>query len=812
MKQDHLGKADIHPDSFSWIKETEFAEWLQSGEEPFWINGKPGSGKSTLMKYLAESKKTHQLLNSGVRKWKIVHFFFDYRAAGSLANNFLGMIKNFLRQLCIQNPQVENHLKKYQDVLQSNDQQRYIDTICTIVQVLDLKICAFIDGLDEYDGDLWELCMQLEMLRDRSGFKMCLASRPDKAFEESYAAYPSLTMQRYNLSSIRSIIERKVARFGVEHPMIHGLFSPSLQSAIVEKASGVILWAQLVIDEMIKTCTRNTTSRDLMTLLDLLPPELEPLYQRLLEKINHRYQQDAAILLYLLLEDKMFCPAKEIYQAWNFLEVYVLHSKGVEDLFEFNAYEIQTKGLLGNMIDIVQVQDMYYPESTKEVHIRLLHRSLSTYLFRTGWVSARLPQHLQQTYPNQIWKRIGLDAIAKAAKDDAFDTVEFHKTINGYLDANAAFPHNASIKELDQVTRSVTNNRIIVPNVKWLRSAQWQARSGFLLNQIRHSLMTDDSLQPDRGSPIGSMSLLASFPQLAMVHLMLCGRCILAPETWWQWRRVLRLEEAGALDLVLKLMHCCHNNLVGELDKRCAKLKTSEVEDLLDLFLNQLDLSRYASQQDPKTIINILARHGCVFNTRHLCALQIAYPHVRPDLLVETWTNWEALRPSANWSCSHDRDCPYGKTQTGVMRHWLLSWYLEDDGRCLDLFLRGPLKFNEVIDQENVSIFQYILQLWDYCPSEVCLEDFANIWLPRMFIIAAMKRALPIVTGFQNNDLIYARNLWWQLKTDEWAFWRERSEEWSATPARLKFLSRAIQAIEHYKKHAQWPDLNNIFR
>jgi hypothetical protein len=52
---------EAHEQTFAWILQpnhgetesewSDFAQWLQEGEGIFWINGKAGSGKSTLMKY-----------------------------------------------------------------------------------------------------------------------------------------------------------------------------------------------------------------------------------------------------------------------------------------------------------------------------------------------------------------------------------------------------------------------------------------------------------------------------------------------------------------------------------------------------------------------------------------------------------------------------------------------------------------------------------------------------------------------------------------------------------------------------------------
>lgn len=56
----------VYSDTYEWIFDSEFSfrTWL-SGEDPspkFWIQGKPGSGKSTLMKFAKDHPTTRQLL------------------------------------------------------------------------------------------------------------------------------------------------------------------------------------------------------------------------------------------------------------------------------------------------------------------------------------------------------------------------------------------------------------------------------------------------------------------------------------------------------------------------------------------------------------------------------------------------------------------------------------------------------------------------------------------------------------------------------------------------------------------------------
>lgn len=60
---------------------TDFVDWLQSSDEIYWIAGKPGSGKSTLMKYILGDPKTQQNLKVWAKGYRlyIARYFFWYR-------------------------------------------------------------------------------------------------------------------------------------------------------------------------------------------------------------------------------------------------------------------------------------------------------------------------------------------------------------------------------------------------------------------------------------------------------------------------------------------------------------------------------------------------------------------------------------------------------------------------------------------------------------------------------------------------------------------------------------------------------------
>ncbi|KAH7391608.1 hypothetical protein BKA64DRAFT_109923 [Cadophora sp. MPI-SDFR-AT-0126] len=63
---------EAHPKTFEWafqdLDGTNFSTWLQSGCGLCWIRGKPGSGKSTLMKHIIDDVRTKYHLETWARQ------------------------------------------------------------------------------------------------------------------------------------------------------------------------------------------------------------------------------------------------------------------------------------------------------------------------------------------------------------------------------------------------------------------------------------------------------------------------------------------------------------------------------------------------------------------------------------------------------------------------------------------------------------------------------------------------------------------------------------------------------------------------
>lgn len=92
--------------TFDWIFEVseahdkpwaDFQSWLQTGTGCYWIGGKAGSGKSTLMKYISTNFRTEDLLKTwaGCSQLIIGSYYF-WLAGTSLQKNQEGLLRSLL--------------------------------------------------------------------------------------------------------------------------------------------------------------------------------------------------------------------------------------------------------------------------------------------------------------------------------------------------------------------------------------------------------------------------------------------------------------------------------------------------------------------------------------------------------------------------------------------------------------------------------------------------------------------------------------------------------------------------------------------
>jgi hypothetical protein len=324
--------ANAHHKTFEWILdgnngppvESKFQRWLQSDavlENVFWISGKPGSGKSTLMKHLALHPQltVHLQHWSGGRNLLIVQYYF-WKSGSELQKSLEGLMRSLLYQILSQFPQLISMTFPRQDWIVAGPSFNFskADMIGALNRILssgaqhDISFIFFIDGLDEFDNrdefseyvsNEEELVQFLRPFYNCKHVKLCLASRRWPTFEREFGQDPERCLYVHELTQddIRTYIEDTFNNNSVFRQISHGNSSYSyLIREMIDAAEGVFLWVRIVSQTLLNGITNADQISDLRRKLRGLPTQLTKLFEHILGDIEPEYICRAARIFYTI--------------------------------------------------------------------------------------------------------------------------------------------------------------------------------------------------------------------------------------------------------------------------------------------------------------------------------------------------------------------------------------------------------------------------------------------------------------------------------------------------------------------------------
>ena len=307
--------ADAHKETFHWIFEQaesssthwdSFIEWLETGSRTYWISGKAGSGKSTLMSYVCQHPQTQRCLEiwSAGRSLVAPKFFF-WNPGNTMQKTLQGLLRSLVYQILLENPDsitlntsLDDHAPDAFTPAHAWTERRLIRTLLESVQHLANRryMCFFIDGLDEYSGDQSALVDLIEELATYPNVKCCLSSRPNRAFTDAFGSRAMLKLHDLTEPDIRAYVSDKFKTLYLAHPSV--TFNPSricqLGSEIIRRAEGVFVWVDLAIKDQIEGVRNGDSIELLEERLRLLPEGMTDLYARMLDRIGKIYQREVA--------------------------------------------------------------------------------------------------------------------------------------------------------------------------------------------------------------------------------------------------------------------------------------------------------------------------------------------------------------------------------------------------------------------------------------------------------------------------------------------------------------------------------------
>jgi hypothetical protein len=404
MKARHSAISGAHARTFEWIFKDyspltshshEFAEWLRMKNGIYWIMGKAGSGKSTLMKFICQDARTRKSLDTWAygRNLVIAKYFF-WNAGTKLQKSQEGLLRSLLFEILRQCPElISKTCSKRLEFTFSHDEPAF----WTRMELLDVfnqlkecsvpaKFCFFIDGLDEYDGDdLDELIKVLQDLASLPNVKLCVSSRPWYSFRDAFGKERDrfLKLEDLTREDIRFYVNDKLEEYS-RFRALKAKDSRYLEliHEIAEKAQGVFLWVFLVVRSLLRGLTYADRISDLQRRLRLLPQSLEEYFKQMLDSVEEVYQkQTAETFQVALLAEGSFSVITFSFldeEDPNFAFNLKVEPMGDEEVIS-RREEIERR-LDGRCKGLLEVMQSGNSHTFSEYRVEFLHRTVRDFL------------------------------------------------------------------------------------------------------------------------------------------------------------------------------------------------------------------------------------------------------------------------------------------------------------------------------------------------------------------------------------------------------------------------------------------------
>jgi ankyrin repeat protein len=295
MNYRQLEVQNARTDSCNWIlQHPAYTQWLKDRHGLLWIKGKPGSGKSTLM------KKIFQLSDEDIDHKRLAFFF--HRRGTSLQHNQIGMFRTLLHQLLKQVPSVMTEFKTlYEDKKRwgifGKDwdwnvmELRQIFKSALVAASKKHHIWVFVDALDEAGEEsarevvsyLYELNDSL--LEPEAAVCICFSCRhyPIVTTNDGF----QICVEDENYKDIETYVLRELRR--QLHIQAQGSKKiddlRDLKTDVASKASGVFLWAALVVDLVVRQYNKGKPLKTIRLGLKKVPSLLNDIFKHIISEL-----------------------------------------------------------------------------------------------------------------------------------------------------------------------------------------------------------------------------------------------------------------------------------------------------------------------------------------------------------------------------------------------------------------------------------------------------------------------------------------------------------------------------------------------
>ena len=166
------------------------------------------------------------------------------------------------------------------------------------------KVCFFIDGLDEFAGDQYDLIECIQDITKSTEVKVCLSSRSYFAFDQAFGGSARLRLQDLTRNDIRGYVTDKLQSVTrpLSAPSSQSISLDDIISKILSRAEGVFLWVSFAVKDQMHGLRNGDSIEQLEERIELLPSDVEGIYGNMVKRIEEPYMKEAAIYLSIILQ------------------------------------------------------------------------------------------------------------------------------------------------------------------------------------------------------------------------------------------------------------------------------------------------------------------------------------------------------------------------------------------------------------------------------------------------------------------------------------------------------------------------------
>ncbi|KAM0539542.1 hypothetical protein ACHAO7_012078, partial [Fusarium culmorum] len=334
--EDRFNKIRLeHPETCTWLlTNKEYKAWLD--KEKFkdhhgvlWLKGKPGTGKSTLMRFAVS-----RLSLAHPEDIKI-NFFFNARGVG-LENSTTGMYQSLVYQLFSQVPRLKSVFDNFtrlelpeadvQESWELSSLQRILEH--AVLELESHRLWVFVDALDE--GDEEEVRNMIKFFKDLGGYaktanvdmRVLFASRHYPQIMISHKVEIILESEREHYLDIERYIQSELY-------IEDGMTAQGIQDEVINRASGVFLWVVLVVKILNTAAAKGMNQKQK---LQELPSDLSTLFKGILTRDLENMNGTLLCVQWVLFSRKPLT-REELYYA-------ILHGANEEEAKSWTTYYV----------------------------------------------------------------------------------------------------------------------------------------------------------------------------------------------------------------------------------------------------------------------------------------------------------------------------------------------------------------------------------------------------------------------------------------------------------------------------------------